>query len=156
MKPCELIKTGNFWAVCEFCTCCWMWDFLFLTVQYRERCALHCGDTNTAQKGQRGAQRNENSPSKTFNLSLLWCEFMWALIQLWVLAAGRLTTAWAAQGMWVIGVKRQGAPLSPTIAAFCQLSCLHPEAQPTSRASSQKVISLRKVCRVTVTPLCIL
>lgn len=120
-----------------------MWDFLFLTVQYRERCALHCGDTNTAQKGQRGAQRNENSTSKTFHVGPVWCECMWGLIKVWALAAGRLTTAWEAQGMWVIGGKRQGAPLSPTIAAFCQLGCLHPEAQPLSRASSQKVNSLR-------------
>lgn len=55
------------------------------------RCIV--GYKHSADTGQRAAQRNENSPSETFNINLLWCEFTWVPVKVRVRAAGSLTTA---------------------------------------------------------------
>lgn len=97
------------------------------------RCIV--GYKHSADTGQRAAQRNENSASETFNINLLWCEFMWVRGKVRFRGAGRLTTA--SQGCGEC--ERSGEAAERTAGSNYHCFCsswafLHPKAQPLTRA----------------------
>lgn len=119
----------------------------YSTVQWEMRVALWGYKQRRKDSGEQ--QRIQNSTSETFNTRLVWCEFMWAFIKLWVFGGWQAGNCLRSPGNVS---ERGGAAGLLLTAAFCPLSCLHPEARPFPQASSQKVNNHRAVCLIAGVP----